>query len=167
MEIREMQLDEIETVRNLRLKSYKQYEQLVSKEHWKLLKNTLVSNNDLKDNAKIYVTELEGQIVGSVVLFPPSIQAYDWTDSVQEFPEIRMLSVDPSIRGKGIGKALIEHCIKIAKEANNAKIGLHTASFMTPALSLYENMGFDRIPELDLEPMNDGVIVKAFIMNLN
>jgi ribosomal protein S18 acetylase RimI-like enzyme len=165
--IREMKLEEIETVRNLRLKSYKEYEQFVSKGHWEVLTNTLVSDNDMKSNAKIYVMELDGQIVGSVVLFPPSIQAYDWSDTVQEFPEIRMLSVDPAIRGKGIGKALVEYCIEISKEEKHEKLGLHTASFMKKASSLYESMGFERLPELDLEPMNDGIIVKAFIMNLN
>ncbi|WP_318617077.1 GNAT family N-acetyltransferase [Sporosarcina sp. YIM B06819] len=165
MKIREMKIEEIETIRNLRLESYKEYEQYVSKEHWEVLKNTLISDNDLKNNAKIYVTELDDRIVGSVVLFPPSIQAYDWSDSVQEFPEIRMLSVDPSIRGKGIGKALVEHCLKVSKEEKKPKIGLHTASFMKKALSLYESMGFEHFPELDLEPMNDGIIVKAFIMN--
>ena len=161
-----MKLEEIETVRNLRLKSYKEYEQYVSKEHWDVLRNTIVSDNDLKSNAKIYVTELDGQIVGSIVLFPPSIQAYDWSETVQEFPEIRMLSVDPEIRGKGIGKALVEYCIKISKEQETEQIGLHTASFMTKASSLYESMGFERIPELDLEPMNDGVIVKAYTIKL-
>ena len=164
MKIREMKLEEIETIRNLRLESYKEYEQFVSKEHWEVLKNTLISDNDLKNNAKIYVTELDDKIVGSVALFPPSIQAYDWSDNVQEFPEIRMLSVDPTIRGKGIGKALVEHCIKVSKE-KELKMGLHTASFMKKALSLYKSMGFERFPELDLEPMNDGIIVKAFIMN--
>ena len=165
MKIREMKLEEIETIRSLRLESYKEYEQCVSKEHWKVLRNTLISDNDLKNNAKIYVTELDGKIVGSVVLFPPAIQAYDWSDDVQEFPEIRMLSVDPTIRGKGIGKALVEHCLKVSKEEKRPKIGLHTTSFMIKAASLYESMGFERFPELDLEPMNDGIIVKAFIMN--
>lgn len=166
MEIREMELEEIEPIRNLRLESYKEYEQFVSKEHWAVLKNTLISDNDLKNNAKIFVAELDDKIVGSVALFPPSIQAYDWSDTVQEFPEIRMLSVDPTIRGKGIGKALVEHCLKVSKEEQVTKIGLHTASFMKKALSLYESMGFKRFPELDLEPMNDGIIVKALIMDL-
>lgn len=165
LKIREMNVGEIETVRQLRLESYKEYEKFVSKEHWDVLKNTLISDNDLKSNAKIYVTELDGQIVGSVVLFPPAIQAYDWSESVQQFPEIHMLSVDPTIRGKGIGKALVEHCLTVSKEENYSKIGLHTASFMKNALSLYESMGFERFPELDLEPMNDGIIVKAFVMN--
>ncbi|MBT2636869.1 GNAT family N-acetyltransferase [Bacillus sp. ISL-39] len=161
-----MKYGEIETVRNLRLESYQQYEQLVSREHWAVLKNTLLSDNDIKNNAEIYTAELDCQIVGSIVLFPPSIQAYEWNENIQNYPEIRMLSVKPMIRGKGIGKALVEHCIQVSKEDSNSYIGLHTASFMKKALSLYENMGFERLPELDFEPMNDGIIVKAFIMDL-
>ncbi|HWK24883.1 MAG TPA: GNAT family N-acetyltransferase [Ureibacillus sp.] len=166
MNIREMKAEEMETVRDLRLKSYNGYQQYVSKEHWEVLKSTLISDNDLRTNAKIYVAELDNQIVGSVVLFPPSIQAYEWSDSVQEFPEIRMLAVDPSIQGKGIGKKLVMQCIKVSKEEKYTKIGLHTASFMEKALSLYTKMGFQSFPELDLEPMNDGIIVKAFNLNL-
>ncbi|MBT2704497.1 GNAT family N-acetyltransferase [Bacillus sp. ISL-35] len=166
MKIREMEYGEIETVRNLRLESYQEYEQFVSKEHWAVLKNTLISDNDLKNNAKIYIAELDGQIAGSVVLFPASIKAYEWNENIQDYPEVRMLSVKPMIRSKGIGGALVEHCIKVSKEENNSHIGLHTASFMTKAISLYESKGFERLPELDLEPMNDGIIVKAFIMDL-
>jgi predicted N-acetyltransferase YhbS len=138
MEIREMKYGEIETVRNLRLECYQEYEQFVSKEHWEVLKNTLISDNDIKNNARIYIVELDCQIVGSVVLFPPSIQAYEWNNNIQDYPEIRMLSVKPGIRGKGIGGALVDHCIKVSKEESNLQLGLHTASFMKKALSLYE-----------------------------
>lgn len=33
---------------------------------------------------------------------------------------------------------------------------------MTKASALYESMGFQRVPERDLEPMNDGIIVKGY-----
>ncbi|MFD0049012.1 GNAT family N-acetyltransferase [Actinomycetes bacterium NPDC127524] len=166
MEIREMKNGEIEEIRKLRLESYKEYEKFVSNNHFEVLKSILVSDNDLKSNAKIYIVELDGEIAGSVVLFPPSIQAYDWSENVQSYPEIRMLSVNPNIRGKGIGRMLIQHCLKVSKEENHSHIGLHTASFMEKALALYEDMGFERLPNLDLEPMNDGIIVKAFIREL-
>ncbi|MFP7492277.1 GNAT family N-acetyltransferase [Terribacillus saccharophilus] len=83
---------------------------------------------------------------------------------VQAYPEIRMLSVDPDIRGEGIGAALVNHCLEVSKKESH--IGLHTASFMKKAISLYVNKGFVRLPEKDLEPMSDGNIVKAFIRDL-
>lgn len=162
LNIREMNIEEIDIVRNIRLNSYSDYEVFVSKEHWSVLKNTLLSENDINSNSKIYVAEDENEIVGTVVLFPGEVKAYDWSDSVQSYPEIRMLAVEPSARKKGIARALMEHSLKVAKEEGNTEIGLHTATFMTKAASLYENMGFVRVPEKDLEPMNDGVIVKAY-----
>ena len=166
MIIRNMKQDEIEAVRELRLIGYSEYESCVSSEHWQVLKTSLLSDNDLKSNASIFVAEMDGKIEGSIVLFPGSVRAYDWSEDVQEYPEIRMLSVNPTIRGKGIGRALVEHCLHVAKEQNNRKIGLHTASFMINASSLYESMGFYRVPELDLEPMKDGIIVKAYRLDL-
>ena len=166
MKIRDMKQDEIQAVRELRVKGYSEYESCVSIEYWNVLKTSLLSDNDIKSNASIFVAELDGEIVGSIALFPSSIQAYDWSEDVQDYPEIRMLSVNPTIRGKGIGRALVEHCLQVVKEQNNKKIGLHTASFMTNASSLYEGMGFYRVPELDLEPMNDGIIVKAYHLEL-
>jgi hypothetical protein len=77
-------------------------------------------------------------------LFPASIQAYDWNN------ERWWIIV-----------------LKVSREENNTHIGLHTATFMEKALTLYESRWFERLPELDLEPMNDGIIVKAFIMDLN
>ena len=166
VKIRKMKQGEIQVIRELRVKGYREYETCVSSEHWNVLKTSLLSDNDIKSNADIFVAEIDGNIAGSIVLFPASIQAYDWSEDVQEYPEIRMLSVNPDIRGKGIGRALVEHCLQVAKEQNNAQIGLHTASFMTKASALYESMGFSRVTELDLEPMNDGIIVKAYRLNL-
>ncbi|MGP4060273.1 GNAT family N-acetyltransferase [Halobacillus sp. H74] len=165
MKIREMKTNEIDDIKTLRLESYNEYEELLSENHWSVLKKTLLSDYDLKTNAKTFVVELDDNIVGSVVLFPPSIKAYDWNDSVQNYPEIRMLSVNPSFRGRGIAKALLKHCIQVSKEEKHSRIGLHSASFMN-ALPLYEKLGFEHFPELDFEPLNDGIIVQGFIKDL-
>lgn len=52
--------------------------------------------------------------------------------------------------------------MKRTKEKGIDSIGLHTADFMKSAMKLYEGFGFERIPQYDFEPANDGVIVKAF-----
>ena len=44
----------------------------------------MLSDNDLKSKSKIYVAEIDGEIIGRVVLFPGAIKAYDWSDSAQE-----------------------------------------------------------------------------------
>lgn len=162
MIIRKMNRDEIEIVRKKRLVCYEQYKSLVSKDHWNALKSTLSSENDLKEGVEIFVAEIDGKIAGSVVLFPGKMQAYEWATDVPDYPEIRMLAIDKEWRGKGLGRALIQHCIETSRGQGDKEVGLHTAEFMTDALSLYTKMDFERKPELDFEPANDGIIVKGF-----
>ncbi len=45
LNIREMNIEEIDIVRKIRLNSYSDYEVFVSKEHWSVLKNTDASLN--------------------------------------------------------------------------------------------------------------------------
>ncbi|GGC76169.1 hypothetical protein GCM10007216_03420 [Thalassobacillus devorans] len=162
LHIRPMKHEELPFVRNQRIGCYEEYQSLVSEEHWNALKGTLSSEDDLKEGVNIYVMEESGSIIGSIVLFPANTEAYEWLEEGADYPEIRMLAVDSASRKKGIGKSLVLHCIETAKKEGHSHIGLHTADFMKNAMALYTNMGFERIPSQDFEPVNDGVIVKAF-----
>lgn len=166
MIIRLAKQEEFENIEKQRLSSYQQYENSVSTEHWKLLKTTLTSKSDQSPGVDVYVAEIDGQIAGSIVLFPSKSKAYEWESTASEYPEIRMLAVDSEFRSKGVGKALVQQCIDSSKMKGAKFIGLHTGSFMKDAIRLYEKMGFERVPSLDFIPMDDGVIVKAFRYNL-
>lgn len=157
---------EYELIKNQRLSSYASYSEVIPEEHWKILKGTLISENAEASGAEVFVSEIERTIAGSIVLFPSKTKAYEWHTETLAYPEIRMLAVDTGFKNKGIGKALINHCIKQAKEEGHPFIGLHTGSFMEDAMRLYEKLGFERVPALDFEPMNDGIIVKAFRLSL-
>ncbi|WP_256243316.1 hypothetical protein [Bacillus sp. V3B] len=37
---------------------------------------------------------------------------------------------------------------------------------MESAIKLYERLGFERLPQFDFEPANDGIIVKAFRLTI-
>jgi ribosomal protein S18 acetylase RimI-like enzyme len=63
--------------------------------------------------------------------------------------ELRLLAVDPSSRGRGVGRALVEECIFRAKTAHARAIVLSTQSSMKSALRIYSTLGFERAPELD------------------
>ncbi|WP_226675958.1 GNAT family N-acetyltransferase [Rossellomorea aquimaris] len=161
MKIRKMSSDEIEIVRTKRVMCYEEYQELVSEDHWNALKGTLSSENDLKPGVEIFLAEIDGRIVGSVVLFPGKMEAYEWTTNVPDYPEIRMLAVDRAWRGKGIGEKLVQHCIEYSGKQGYDAVGLHTAEFMKNALSLYKKLNFHPVPELDFEPAGDGIIVKG------
>lgn len=166
MFIRKAAENETETIRNMRLSSYAQYKNDISQEHWDILKGTLTSNGDQQAGVDIFVAEIDGRIAGSVVLFPSKSKAYEWDTEAIEYPEIRMLAVSADERSKGIGKALVQQCIDNARQKKYKFIGLHTGSFMKDAISLYEKIGFERVPELDFVPLDDGIIVKAFRFDL-
>ena len=61
----------------------------------------------------------------------------------------RLLAVDPSIRGQGIGKILTHECIKKAKDRKLDQMVIHTTMAMQTAWKMYENIGFKRSEDLD------------------
>jgi GNAT superfamily N-acetyltransferase len=163
--IRNAEKEMIQDIRKLRVEAYNEYAKDIPDDHWKALKKTLSSNADTQLGVEIIIAELDGEIVGSVVLFPAKTDAYEGYVDELDYPEIRMLAVAPENRGKGIASALIQECIERTKAKEFKTIGLHTGEFMKNAISLYERFGFKRIPQFDFEPANDGIIVRAYQIN--
>ncbi len=86
-----------------------------------------------------------GQIVGTVSLVRSGELRRVATD--EEF-EIHLLAVDPSVRGRGIGRALLSECVRRAR-ASEAAVLLSTQPSMQAAQHLYATAGFQRVPKLD------------------
>ena len=63
---------------------------------------------------------------------------------------IRMLGVDPSARGRGVGPALMLECMRIAREHGKTLMTLNTGPRMKAAQRMYESMGFDRLPDVEV-----------------
>lgn len=162
MIIRDAREEEIQYIRNQRVKSYEEHSKVIPEKHWNALKQAILSDKDTQPGVDRIVAELEGEIVGSVVLFPANTDAYVGTAIELHYPEIRMLAVTPEARGKGVAAALVLECIRRAKVKGFQAIGLHTADYMESAVKLYNRIGFQRLPEFDFEPANDGIIVKAY-----
>ena len=78
-----------------------------------------------------------------------------------------MFAVREESRGRGVGKALIKRMYSAITSKEFKIHGLHTSDFMQAAVRLYEHMGFERVPKLDFQPANDGIIVKHIGSLLN
>lgn len=65
---------------------------------------------------------------------------------------VRMLVVDPTARGRGVGAALMDDCLRRAREAGLSRMILSTQPTMHAAHRLYERLGFARLPERDWSP---------------
>jgi ribosomal protein S18 acetylase RimI-like enzyme len=92
---------------------------------------------------EIVVAEINGALAGAVAYIPPHRPKAPYFDLT--WPIIRMLVVDPECRGKGLGRALTEECVRRARRDSASVIALHTSPIMAVALSMYLRMGFERL----------------------
>ena len=60
--------------------------------------------------------------------------------------EIKRMYVDPAVRGKGIGRALVAALEREARLIGVTRMVLETGTRLAPAVKLYEAMGYARIP---------------------
>jgi DNA-binding MarR family transcriptional regulator/GNAT superfamily N-acetyltransferase len=79
-----------------------------------------------------WIAERNHEIAGSVLLVQKS----------KTVAKLRLLLVEPRARGLGIGKRLVEECVKFARQAGYKKIVLWTQSELLPARALYKWAGF-------------------------
>jgi GNAT superfamily N-acetyltransferase len=81
------------------------------------------------------VAELDGYLVGTVHYIR---HRSCWT--VGDYVYLQDLYVDPAIRGKGVGRALIEHVYASASEAGAARVWWLTHESNAQAMQLYDHV---------------------------
>ena len=60
--------------------------------------------------------------------------------------ELKRMYVAPSVRRRGMGRALVEALEREARRLGMTKVVLETGTRLAPATALYEAMGYARIP---------------------
>jgi len=84
-----------------------------------------------------WIAELDGSPVGSVFVVRK-------TDAIAK---LRLLIVDRQARGLGLGKRLVEECLRFAKGAGYSSMTLWTQSCLTAARGIYQRAGFKLVAE--------------------
>jgi len=145
------------TVREVTLLAFQEYAPLIPS-HWEGYCQAILSTlADVKPAEQI-VADWSGAVVGTALLYPAGA-VLDRFSSPLEFPEIRLLAVSPTARGRGVGAALLRECVRRARGSGAPAVTLHTSDFMRVGKGMYERMGFVRAPELDFHPAADLTIM--------
>jgi ribosomal protein S18 acetylase RimI-like enzyme len=149
------------------LAAYEQYAAALSPPLWEMYRaNIRATLADVHPAAQV-VAEADGAIVGAVLLYPAGNPMTNpgGTSTILAAPEVRLLAVAPAARGLGVGRQLMDECVRRARAAGASALTLHTADIMRAAMALYEGMGFARAPDLDFSPA-PGILAKGYRLPL-
>ena len=86
-----------------------------------------------KGDSEIYGAFIGGKEAGLI-----QFEYQEWCNSVRVWD----IDVLPEFRRKGVGKALMEHCISRARELGARRVILETQTSNLKAISFYRSMGF-------------------------
>lgn len=101
----------------------------------------------------ILFAELYGKIVGTVALKKITSDCYEFTK----------MGVDLNYLRRGIAEKLSKKAIVVAREKGAEKLILFTNSALTPAISLYEKVGFKPVALVDADYLRADV---KMVLNL-
>ena len=85
----------------------------------------------------ILIGELGSAVVGTVALIPLE----------EGTVELAKMTVSKAARGTGLGLALGKAALTRAKEMGARKVYLESNTILKPAISLYEKLGFQKLPD--------------------
>jgi DNA-binding MarR family transcriptional regulator/GNAT superfamily N-acetyltransferase len=97
-----------------------------------------VTNFD-PNRERCWIADVDGQSAGHIFLVKHPDQPHT--------AKLRLLFVEPSARGLGLGNALVNECVRFARTAGYRRIVLWTQSILVAAHRVYEKAGFRLVKE--------------------
>ena len=91
------------------------------------------------ERERCWIAERNGERLGCVFLVKETALV----------SRLRLLLVEPSARGTGLGRRLVEECIKFSREKGYRKLVLWTHSHLTAARAIYAKTGFRKLKKTE------------------
>ncbi|MGH7454383.1 MAG: GNAT family N-acetyltransferase, partial [bacterium] len=133
IQIRLAVVDEAESIASVLHQAFAEYETLYTPKA--LAATALTADQILKrwNEGPVWVALQHDTLVGTVAAVPKGEALY-----------IRSMAILPTGRGQGIGRLLLQQIERFAHEQNYRRLFLSTTPFLSRAIRLYEQFGFQR-----------------------
>ena len=114
-----------------------------------------IKNYDPK-RERCWIAEKDGERVGGAFVAKVS----------DDIAQLRLLHVESQARGLGIGKRLVEECVRFARQAGYQKMTLWTQSNLYAARHIYKQSGFQVVREQQHHSFGKDLTAETWELNL-
>ena len=105
---------------------------------------------------RCWIAEKDGERVGGAFVAKVS----------DDIAQLRLLHVESQARGLGIGKRLVEECVRFARQAGYQKMTLWTQSNLYAARHIYKQSGFQVVREQQHHSFGKDLTAETWELNL-
>lgn len=105
---------------------------------------------------RCWIAEKDGDVVGSVFVIRHS----------ESTAQLRMLYVDASARGMGIGQRLVDECVRFARQVGYQRMQLWTVDILSDARKLYQKAGFELVEEETIDSFGKSLVSQTWALTL-
>lgn len=118
--VRDFERPDAGSVNRVALAAFQEYQG--EYDEWETMSANIARTSGLANAGELIVAQVDGRVVGAVAYVGP--ERSKSTKFQPDWPVIRMLVVEPCHRGRGIGRALTEECIRRARRDHSRLVAL-------------------------------------------